>query len=177
MYEIIGERLIRLADVINAEAIGKVEGQLLEAIRSASSEIIQLVITSPGGVVPLGFRLYDLLRFLNRPELHTIVFGEANSIAILVFLAGDRRLISSSATLMLHRFTRDNTREDYTGAELIATGGNLIVAEMKYAEIIALRSEGGLTADTVHKMMVDETRLTAQEAKDFGLAHEILEKK
>src|SRR3989344_5425027 len=102
MYEIMGERLVRLLDTISADAAEKVEKRATELAEKDSVRPIHFIITSPGGPVPLGFRLYDFLRFFRRPELHTIVFGEANSMAVLVFMAGDRRLMSQSATLNLH---------------------------------------------------------------------------
>lgn len=65
---------------------------------------LTLYLFSPGGSVLHGFALYDTLRTLSFEghEITTVIRGFAGSMASVVFLAGDRRLIGAESIIHQH---------------------------------------------------------------------------
>jgi ATP-dependent Clp endopeptidase proteolytic subunit ClpP len=65
---------------------------------------IQLDISSPGGSVFAGWRLYDELRAASHRghEVTTVVRGMAASMAGVIAQAGDHRIVGPEALLMIH---------------------------------------------------------------------------
>lgn len=67
-------------------------------------EKVRLYIFSPGGSVFHGFALYDTLRTLSEAghEVTTVIRGFAGSMASVIFLAGDVRLIGAESYIHQH---------------------------------------------------------------------------
>ena len=65
---------------------------------------ITLYINSPGGSITAGFALYDTLRTLSSQGrlITTVVRGYAASMAGVLFLAGDVRLVGSESFVHIH---------------------------------------------------------------------------
>jgi ATP-dependent Clp protease protease subunit len=63
---------------------------------------ITLYINSPGGDITGGLALIQIMRNLRSP-VHTVVMGQAVSMAAIVAVAGDRRLAYPWARWLLHR--------------------------------------------------------------------------
>lgn len=65
---------------------------------------MEVVLTSPGGDVIQGFRLYDYLRQLSGRGHHitTSVLGVAASMSAVLLQAGDTRIMGRNGWLMLH---------------------------------------------------------------------------
>ena len=62
---------------------------------------IALYINSPGGYLTDGFAIIDAMRGIRSP-ITTFVTGGASSMAGLISVAGDRRVMSHTATWMAH---------------------------------------------------------------------------
>ena len=75
----------------------------LQAKRLSASEI-QLRISSAGGNLHAGFAAYHHLKSLDLP-VTTYNFGNVESSAILLFLAGNNRLAAPYSTFLLHSFS------------------------------------------------------------------------
>lgn len=72
------------------------------AVNNRASEI-QILFSSNGGAVDEGFSLYNFLRALPvKLTMHCV--GYVDSIALVVFLAGERRFCCSDSTFMFHDF-------------------------------------------------------------------------
>lgn len=67
----------------------------------ASLDPMTVIISSPGGSVYDGLGIYDALRS-TRCEVTTIAYGLAASMASILFLAGDKRIIAPNAKFMVH---------------------------------------------------------------------------
>ena len=73
----------------------------LEAFLAANPEgLIEMEITSPGGSVEQGLAIYDKLRSLGRPIKATAF--QCDSIASIIFLAADERVISDNCRPLIH---------------------------------------------------------------------------
>jgi len=79
---------------------------------------ITIQITSPGGDILSGFALIDYIRWL-RLEGHsvtTVTFGYAASMAGVILQAGDQRVMSKNALLLIHEGSL-GVRGDYAKVE------------------------------------------------------------
>ena len=64
---------------------------------------ITLYINSPGGYCTSGFAIIDAMEFIPN-KVRTIAFGEVCSMGLLIFMAGDERVIAPNAAVLSHRF-------------------------------------------------------------------------
>jgi len=127
------------------------------------------LIHSTGGWVSDGIVIHNYLRTLP-VELVTYNSGAVSSIAVLVYLAGRRRVVNGSATFMIHKSTL--TFPAPTTAEQIQKSIRALKIEDRRSEDI-LRQHINLPPKRwqVHKR--GDLILTAQESVQFGLAHTV----
>lgn len=78
--------------------------------RRRPEQPITIVFNSPGGVVTDGFTLYDFLRELSGRGHHitTKCMGAAASMGAILMQAGDERVMSPNAFMMVHEISGQN---------------------------------------------------------------------
>jgi len=134
--------------------------------------IITLYVTSPGGYFPLAVAFYDLIR-TEGTYLKTIALGQVSSAAILIFLAGEKRLASSHTRFHVHEMIRGwDSAEQLPLSDL-----EKVTAETKAEQELMCKilAEGtGLPAEKWEEISRAETFLTAQQAQEYGLVHRII---
>ena len=69
--------------------------------QDAPGQEITMYINSPGGEVPSGLAIYDVMKAAGCP-VRTICTGTAASMAAVLFLSGDRRDMLPHAKVMIH---------------------------------------------------------------------------
>ncbi len=133
---------------------------------------IKIKICSGGGDVSPGFAIYDILRSIPN-EIIMEGYGEVSSIAALIYLAGDIRLISKECRWMAHRGDVD------FGKNELGTMINLVKEaeynDIRYVTIIAERT--GQPLIVIQKMVQNETFIDAQQCINLGIAHHIIKDK
>lgn len=145
---------------------------LLDVIKQVKSqskaESFLVKIDSQGGYVDAGNDLYNYLK--NLPQSITTYTTRAYSIASVVFMAGDTRIIPDGAenALMIHLPWMEaagdfSTLNEYLG-ELKATEDKLVKF---YAEAL------DLDKDTIHSLLKSETYLSARQAIELGFATQL----
>lgn len=125
---------------------------------------IDVYINSYGGSVAQGFSIYNQLK--NHPaKIRTICNGFACSIASVIFLAGDERIMQDASLLMIHNpfcMTMGNA------SELRKTADDL--DKMAQVSIDLYCQATGLDESTIKDMMDKETWLSASDALELGFA-------
>ena len=125
---------------------------------------IDVYINSYGGSVAQGFSIYNQLK--NHPaKIRTICNGFACSIASVIFLAGDERIMQGASLLMIHNpfcMTMGNA------SELRKTADDL--DKMAQVSIDLYCQTTGLDESTIKDMMDKETWLSASDALELGFA-------
>lgn len=125
---------------------------------------IDVYINSYGGSVAQGFSIYNQLK--NHPaKIRTICNGFACSIASVIFLAGDERVMQGASLLMIHNpfcMTMGNA------SELRKTADDL--DKMAQVSIDLYCQTTGLDEQTIKDMMDKETWLSATDAFELGFA-------
>ncbi len=147
-------------------------GGLIRATRmfdAESHDPIQMWIDSPGGDIMAGLRLIHVLRDLESP-IHTIVLGQAASMAAVVAITGgDKRLAYPWARWLLHR----GKTEAHGDADDIGITAKELKTLDGYADFrIVKRTK--IPADKLKRMQQKDRWFSAVEALKWGLIDEIV---
>ena len=138
------------------------------------NQVINLLVSSPGGQTGIAMSFYDLVKGFYRPNLQTIGSGDVDSSAIIVFLAGRQRFVTPNTTMFIHLGgrTMDGDRR-FSSAEINSMAREDKIKDRQYATLLAKES-GRLTTNEVLRLMQKNTVLTAAEIVKLGLAHCII---
>jgi ATP-dependent Clp protease protease subunit len=139
---------------------------------SKGARSLLLGISSPGGNIYWGVTAYNFLRGLG-VEVTTHNFGQVDSIAAVIFCAGDRRLSVTQSRFVIHGVATTFQGTDPSIAEKVlkSTLAGLEKDRDTIASILASRT--GTPFETVKQNMLDEIILTADDAVRYGFVHEI----
>jgi len=147
--------------------------QTVEQKLKEASERFVILISSPGGNLSAGVSGYNFLRGIPA-EVVTCNFGDAHSVALILFCAGSKRLCVPHARFLLHGIGFDvtaNTRFDERTLDERTKG--LRLDRETIASIVADSTAGKKTVRDVDRDILNNTFLNSQEAVDYGLVHEI----
>lgn len=136
-------------------------------LKDAGPGDLTLKLNSPGGDVFDGIAIFNEL-VAHPGRIRVEVTGLAASAASVVAMGGDEIVMAENAMMMVH-----NAWSVVAGNrnDLRSFAAVLDKIDAAMAKTYAVRS--GMGVRTVAKMMDEETWLTAQEAKDAGLADAI----
>ena len=166
------DRIIFMGTGINDYVANIIMGQLLFLESVDSKKDIQIYVNSPGGSVYAGLGIYDTMQYI-APDVATICVGMAASMGAVLMCAGEKgkRTSLKHSRVMIH--------QPLGGAEGQASDIEITAREIQKLkrelyEIIARHS--GQEYEKVYKDSDRDYWMTAQEAKDYGMIDEILEK-
>ena len=144
--------------------------QLLHLESEDPEKAINLYNNSPGGSMTTLFAIYDTMQYI-KPDVSTIVMGQAASAAAVLSLAGARgkRYALPHARILLH--------QPYGGAE-----GQAVDIEIQAKEIVRNRelmneiiaNHTGQPLESVSKDTDRDFILTAEQAQEYGAVDEII---
>ena len=121
-------------------------------------------INSMGGDVYEGYAIHDILRATGK-KIITQAEGLVASIATVIFLSGDERLITDNSELMVHNPWGITSGDSATVQKY---ADSLSTEENKLATFYANKTGGDV--EEIKAMMKEETYLTADEAISKGFA-------
>ena len=133
---------------------------------------ITMLISSPGGDVPSGLALYDVMKSLSCP-VRTVCLGTAASMAALLFAAGSRREILPHGRVMIH----DPLITGGAGGSALqmqAVSNRLLESRKELCSILAECT--GKSLQQIYRKTCKDTYFDAKGAVAFGLADRIIEK-
>ena len=98
------DRVIMLDTEVSEHSASLIVSQLLFLESDDTDKDISLYINSPGGVITAGMAIYDTMQFI-KPDVHTIVMGQACSMGSFLAQAGapGKRFMLPSARHMIHQ--------------------------------------------------------------------------
>lgn len=130
-----------------------------------------ILISSPGGSVIHGLSTYNYLKGLP-VRITTHNFGSVDSIGIVLYCAGSRRLSVPQARFLLHavnvQFKGNQSLEEKQLEERLK---GLRIDIENIAKVIAANT--GKNVEDVTNAMIERVTLTPEEAQSWGLVHEI----
>jgi ATP-dependent Clp protease, protease subunit len=166
------DRIIFLGLPIDDYVANIIQAQLLYLDSTDPGKDIQVYFNTPGGSVYAGLGIYDTMQYISA-DIATICTGMAASMGAILLTAGSKgkRSALKHSRVMIH--------QPMGGAEGHASDIEITVREIvklkkELYEIIALHS--GNSYEKVEKDSDRDYWMTSQEAKDYGMIDEILQK-
>lgn len=166
------DRIIFLGTAVDDHIANIIQAQLLFLESTEPKRDIQMFINSPGGSVIAGMGMYDVMQYIT-PDVSTICTGLAASMGAVLLSAGaeKKRSCLRHSRVMIH--------QPSGGMQ-----GQVSDMEISYHLIKKMQEElynilSKHTGQPYEKIEEDSDRdrwLVAQEAVDYGLVDEILER-
>jgi ATP-dependent Clp protease protease subunit len=167
------DRIIFLGWPIDDNLASVVIAQLLFLESEDPEKDIYLYINSPGGYVHSALAIYDTMQYVRCP-ISTLAIGQAASMAALLLAAGTkgRRFALPHARFLLHQ-----PLGSFSGQ---AEDVEIRAKEILYVKRLIVDLFAKHTSQAPDKIAKDFDRdfyLGAQEAKDYGLIDEVIERR
>ena len=167
------DRIIFLSDEVNDTTASLVVAQLLFLEAEDPDKDIHLYINSPGGSVTAGMAIYDTMQYI-KPDVSTICIGMAASMGAFLLNAGakGKRFALPNSEIMIHQ-PLGGAKGQATDIEIHAKW--ILKIRERLNKILSER-----TGQPIEKIQVDTERdnfMSDQEAKEYGLIDEVIEKK
>ena len=167
------ERVIFMVGPVNDHVANLVVAQLLFLESENPDKDISFYINSPGGSVSAGMAIFDTMNFI-KPQVSTLCIGMAASMGAFLLAAGAKgmRFSLPNSKVMIHQ-------------PLGGTQGQATEIEIHAREILKTREQlnrilADRTGQPLEKIQSDTERdyyLSAQEAKEYGLVDEVIDKR
>jgi ATP-dependent Clp protease protease subunit len=141
---------------------------LAREIEDLDVGVINVFINSYGGEVAEGLAIYNSLR-RHKAKVKTYCDGFACSVASVVFMSGDERIMSNASLLMIHNawmFAIGDQNQLRKEADDLET--------INAASINAYMNHINITEEELKAMMDAETWLSAVDALEMGFATQIV---
>jgi ATP-dependent Clp protease protease subunit len=141
----------------------------LEELQDVS--VIHVHISSYGGEVKEGLAIYNALR-AHKAKVITYCDSFACSIASVIFMAGDERIMNAASLLMVHNAW---TYAEGNAAELRKQADDLEV--ITSASVEAYKARASISEKEIRKLMDNETWIAPAKAVEYGFATGVVEEK
>jgi ATP-dependent Clp protease protease subunit len=168
---LLNERVVFIGTPIDDGVANLVVAQLLHLESEDPDKDVSLYINSPGGVVYAGLAIYDTMQFI-RPDVRTICFGVAMSMASLLLAGGapGKRMALPSSRILIHQ-----PSGGYQGqATDIEIHARETLALRRHVDEIYARHTGQ-TVERVHEDMERDRFFTAEQAREYGLIDRVID--
>ena len=151
------------------EEIGEVSATNLSKQLATLGDVskINVYINSYGGEVAEGLAIYNALK-RHSAKVVTYCDGFAASIASVIFMAGDERVMNDSSLLMIHNAW---TMAVGNAEQLRKQADDL--EKITQASITAYTAHSSLSEEEIKNLMDEETWILPEEALEYGFATSI----
>lgn len=148
------------------EEFGEMSANILSKQLEALGDVneINVYINSYGGEVAEGLAIYNALR-RHKAKVRTFCDGFACSIASVIFMAGDERIMNEASLLMIHNAW---TWASGNAAELRKQAEDL--DKITQASVEAYKAHSNLKEEEIKALMDNETWILPSEAIEYGFA-------
>ena len=147
-----------------------VVAQLLHLEAESPSKDISMYINSPGGVVSSGLSIYDTMQYI-RPNVSTLVIGQAASMGSLLLAAGEKGMRYSlpNSRIMVHQ-----PSGGYQGqaTDIMIHAEETIKLKRRLNQIYVEHT--GQTLKKVELALERDNFMSPEEAKSWGIVDEIV---
>ena len=166
------DRIIFLGLPIDDYVANIIQAQLLYLDSADPGKDIQIYFNTPGGSVNAGLGIYDTMQYISS-DIATICTGMAASMGAVLLTAGKKgkRSALKHSRIMIHQ---PMGGVEGQASDIEITVREIVKLKKELYEIIALHS--GNPFEKVEKDSDRDYWMTSQEAKDYGMIDEILQK-
>ena len=166
------DRIIFLGLPIDDYVANIIQAQLLYLDSTDPGKDIQLYFNTPGGSVYAGLGIYDTMQYISA-DVATICTGMAASMGAILLTAGKKgkRSALKHSRIMIHQ---PMGGAEGNASDIEITAREILKLKKELYQIIALHS--GNTIEKVEKDADRDYWMTSEEAKEYGMIDEILQK-
>jgi len=167
------ERIIFVSGPVHDGMSTLIVAQLLFLEAENPKKDISMYINSPGGVVTAGMAIYDTIQYI-RPKVSTLCVGQAASMGSLLLAAGDKgmRFALPNARVMVHQPSGGFSGQ---ASDIALHAKEILELKDRLNNIYVKHCSQELS--TVEAALDRDNFMTAEEAKDWGLIDEIVQKR
>ena len=169
------DRIVMLDTDVSEHSSSLVVAQMLFLESENPDADILFYINSPGGSVTAGMAIYDTMQFI-RPDVSTIVMGQACSMGSLLATAGakGKRYILPNARHMIHQ-PSGGARGQAT--DMLIQVEEILAMKKSLTQIYVDHNSADKTFDELSRDMERDFFMSATDAVAYGLADSVLKKR
>ena len=170
---LIMDRIVFLGTAVDDYVANILTAQMLFLESADAKKDILLYINSPGGSVYAGLGIYDTMQYVN-PDVATICTGLAASMGAVLLAGGaaNKRSALPHARVMIHQPSGGAQGQS---SDIEITAREILKLKKELYDILAQHT--GKTYQEIHYNSDRDYWMRADEAKEYGLIDEVLEKK
>jgi len=166
------DRIVFLQGQVTDDSANLVVAQMLFLAFDDPKNDINLYINSPGGSVTAGMAIYDTMQFVTC-DVSTYCIGQAASMGAMLLTAGTKgkRQCLPNARVMIHQPLAGS---EGTTTEIMIHAKEFLRTKRILNELLAKHT--GQPIERIEKETDRDNFMSAQEAVQFGLVDQILER-
>ena len=166
------DRVILLEGEVHDQMANLIVAQLLFLESDNPDKDISLYINSPGGSVTAGLAIYDTIQFI-KPDVHTIVMGQACSMGSLLAQAGapGKRYMLPNARHMIHQ-PSGGARGQAT--DMLIQVNEILEMKRNLTGIYVKHNSVGKTFEELLADMERDNYMSASQSVAYGLADQVI---
>ena len=160
---------------VSSHSSSLITAQLLFLEADNPDKAVSLYINSPGGSVTAGMAIYDTMQFI-KPDVHTIVMGQACSMGSLLAQAGTKghRYILPNARHMIHQPSGGASGQ---ATDILIQAKEIQKMKQYLTEIYVEHNTAGKTFEQLSNDMERDFFMSADEAVAYGLADKVIRRR
>ena len=172
---LLNDRIIMLSDQVNDATASLVVAQLLYLESQDTEKDISLYINSPGGSITSGMAIYDTMQYI-KCDVSTICIGMAASMGAFLLAAGTKgkRIALPNSEIMIHQPLISGGLSGQC-TDIKIQSDHLVRIRQKMNEMLAANT--GKPLEQVQADTERDNYMTAQEAREYGLIDNVIEKR
>jgi ATP-dependent Clp protease protease subunit len=169
------DRIVILDTGVDNHSAGLIVAQMLFLEAEDPERDIIFYINSPGGVVTAGMSIYDTMQYI-RPDISTIVMGQACSMGSLLAQAGTagKRFILPNARHMIHQPSGGASGQ---ATDIQIQAQEILKMKQYLTEIYTMHNTGGKIFEQLSADMERDFFMSATEAVAYGLADKVISRR
>jgi len=166
------DRIIFLGVPVNDYVSNVVQAQMLFLESTDAKRDIQMFINSPGGSVIDGMGIYDTMQYVS-PDIATICTGLAASMGAVLLCAGNKgkRTCLPHSRVMIHQ-PSGGMQGQFSDMEISFK----LIKQLRKELYNIMATHTGKTFEQIEEDSDRDNWMTAQEAREYGLVDEVLER-
>ena len=167
------DNIIFIGVPIDDNVANLVIAQMLYLQQEDPERDVQLYINSPGGSISAGMAIYDTMQYIKN-DVMTLCVGQAASMAALLLSAGSprKRLALPNSRILIHQPSMGGLSGEATDIDIHARE----ILRIREITNHLLSKHSGQKLEKVEKDVERDFIMNAQEAKEYGIIDEIIDK-
>ena len=173
---LLSDRIIFLGEEITDSSASLIVAQMLFLEAQDPDRDIQLYINSPGGSITAGFAIYDTMQYI-KCDVSTICVGLAASFGAFLLAGGakGKRIALPNAEIMIHQPAIHGNGVKGQATDIRIVSDHIQKSKQRLKRILAQNT--GKSLEEIKRDTERDHYMTAQEALEYGLIDQILEKR